>query len=308
MKLFNHTRLTAAGITHAIIPIVIILVVAVGGTFMLVASHADSQLPTGKLVIYGTPTYQLAAIGVSNQDGAPIKKGAVQGVVDSTHAYCAGKKLRSGYRYVRISADQPTEVVCTASSLTLFFLQKGEKVTGDAAFSRQAPSVTTGYCTYVSPEGISKIAKMDEASNCPDAASIRAQHKKLSVDLKAQYISDSGRAGPIVIGDGYTQLIELSVPPQVLDYNPTTKPRAVTVTPPMCAGQVRIFHVGAGDPGRNYSIRYNARTKTCYYKQHVSAVTSAKLKPIRETLRLEFPGNDYLLPGTTQVEHERVRS
>lgn len=252
----------------------------------------------GLLSLYNDGRYERASIGISTG------KGVLESPVPNTDAYCIkpdGKKVvlasqPSQYTYVNLKSKAPLTLTCSASSFHVFFLKHGETYDEAYLFSRVAPSVSANYCTYVHASGITAISKVSKTGKCPTnnklthAAAVKKQPK-----LSAEYRINGVATKTIVIGKAYDQVFELKLP--------GNEP----MSPPECAGQILISHPDLNIPARAYSIRYNAKTRTCTFLQHITAHKSGSYSPKKDDLYLVFKGNKFLKSDTTHLPINRVK-
>lgn len=113
-KLLNTKALNSRGLAHYVMPLIVVVLVAVGGTFMLVASHADSSgCPKGYKMVNATPaefsdstrTYKHPFVCVPKSSNRPRVIGANSKTIqdffycnpDSTFAFDKNNKNGTGY-------------------------------------------------------------------------------------------------------------------------------------------------------------------------------------------------------------------
>lgn len=222
-------------------------------------------------------------------------KGPTVGGVPNTEASCDGKRISDlpNERYVINLTSDPTPVPCSASSFFVNFFKPGQDLSDRGPQNnngRVSPSISSGTCTYVHRSGITRITAIGTDGKCPTI------NEDAIIEQQATKITAKYTPTPIIIGQAYTYEHALSLV------------SGDSMSPAECAGDIGISHIPDNGVGvRNYPMAYNPQTKTCTFKQEVTATYSAGLGPITERLRLEFDGNSYLKPTSTIINHERIR-
>ncbi len=313
--------LTQAGFAHAgVLAVAVMAVIAVVFTGLQVASNqndngllgasgATSSKLEGRLLIYNDyGPYKRAAIGVSTRKGqlaSPIPDTQAYCIVNHTTYKLADQAPERGSRtgqflYVDLPKHGARSLQCSSSSFLVYYLKKGWSVNDAEQYSRAAPSVSTGYCTYVQHASRGEVSAEEAAFNtdvdiqkanpngtCPSVnlLYVNTPAHKEKAELKATY-------DPPVIKQGqkYSQIFELSLR------------SGEAMSPQECGGQISISHPDINTPARNYSIRYYAKpverhgkmTKICRFVEHVKASASAHYAPKIDSLLLCFSGNKFV--------------
>ncbi len=253
----------------------------------------DGPDAKGVMVLFRDGAYDRAMISVDTQ------KGPTAGGVINTAANCDGKLIKdlADQRYVISLTSPRMEIPCSSSSFIVNYFTPGQSLDDRGPQNgngRVYPSVSTKFCTYVHHEdqgGITRIAAQKPDGSCPALANLG-----INADRKEPVLTAKYTPSPIIIGRSYVQEHELSLP--------DNKP----LSPEECAGDIVITHIPDGGAGpRNYPMRYNATTRSCTFKQLVTAEYSAGLSVKKEKLKLVFNGNTYLQPASVVISHERVR-
>lgn len=180
MKLQTLTKLGQRGMSHVVLPLLVVVGLAVGGTFALVSSHAATKkadVTKGYMQIYGD----------SNYDSVKITRVST----DANHK-CTGMTSTSNSVVKKVSTKKPIKVACT-------------RVAGDSAYevaygkagkfdtnATQAVDIDGGFCSkiHVDPALNSKTAGTCKADPKAAQAKVDAEIKVLpSYDAKTRAVT-----------------------------------------------------------------------------------------------------------------------
>ncbi len=288
MKLFRTRKLNQRGVSHLLIPLLVVVLVAVGGVYALVASHADSlnkkttSTKKGVLVIYSQQgKYQSAKVQLV---GTPPK-----GV------NCGGALNANGFVEVKLPALKngkaaPKKVNCAPVSGTgayEIFYGASKQASGPQHYDyANGPMVSVdvdaGYCTIVHTDA-SQIRKVKyDGKKCEDNLDKDEPIQKLNVSMRV--LPDKIAAGKKKI----TGYVDLRVPSWNLQRE-------------QCAGSVTITYSNGGATASQVKapIKYTQSEKWNEGNGYCVAVLNLATSGAGTwKIDASFPGNTYLNSNT----------
>ncbi len=301
------TMLNCRGIAHFVAPLAIVLIVALTGTYLLVASHAAplSKQPTGStgvLLLYS--------------NGGLYKRAVVSAFGDN-HPQCATKNKALIFTLptptlpsrATVTLTGPlTRVTCSASNYNVYFLKKSDsasKISPLMPSTYASVGLSANYCAFVHIARESKVQSIQNGHCVGD-------NDPSNVDIvkRTPTISLVTKPDPIVLGKAYTATIFVRVPGDD------------TLSPEECAGSV-IQHAEIANAGARQAVkiksfnielplRYNRSAKACIFQDKESskdttdtATTTFQPADLRGTIT--FSGNKFLNPASGPFTYKQVK-
>lgn len=232
-------KLNNRGISHVIVPLVVVVGLAVAGTYSVVASHAASKtkdqtlssakpkhVKTGYLVVYNGGNHDNVKITLVNADKKDYKCG---GSFNNDN-YLVKHFSNNGYRAVgttKVFTYKPMKLKCSPihgdSSYRIAF-----SINDNYGEGYQAVDVDAGYCTIVHPDAsLTRKVQVDAKGSC-------------GTELKAE--DAAAKATPVEkIGTSVSVLVDKNIKLKkgLSGYIAVGDPNKA-VTKNMCTGQVNV--------------------------------------------------------------------
>lgn len=268
-------KLDSRGITHVVAPLVVLLLVAVTGTYVAVSKQADNKDLSNATTAAAKSTAKTktGALVIYSQKGR-FDSVKIQIVAADVKTHKCGGAFSDSKDYVtrKLPAKAPLKISCSAVSgngqYALYFGKHGKFPSNYVGVN-----VDGGYCTFVHKDPDSTRLAAIVKGKCTGASSENDSPKKLATGMRV--LPKLGTNKKTITG-----YVEVNSPNEDL-------------TRVQCAGQVSV---NTGANVYNLALKY-ARVKSgnsyCVAKINLGG---ASVTPGTYTLKASFPGNDYLNP------------
>ena len=291
MKLPSLKRLDSRGAGHLLLPLVVVMALAVGGTYMMVASHANPATNLAAAKVTKTPKYKPVTgkkgyLVIYSEQGSYAKaKITLTKNPGSTEYYtCAGINKNKTETTVGLTKSRK-QLPCTSTHDVAKYnvsFAKDRKSNGYGPV--QGVDVDAGYCTLVYPDPTKSVKVAQTNGKCPTAPD---NVTKQDVSMRTLLTVSKNKKA---IGSTYIE---------VKPVNGASKQ--------MCTGSLKLTvtredgAVAKSTPSYPLKFVGSNANGAAYCTAHFSTLTAGNfVKPGHTyTVTAYFPGNVYLNGGSS---------
>jgi hypothetical protein len=281
----KRAKLNARGIAHFVAPLAIVVAVGLIGTFMLVASNANSLSRKGYIVVYSDKgTYDSVKINLYGADKTKHRCGGTWNASGEVIKNLPGAKKASD----KSNFPPTSPISCTPiggnAAYEITFGKNRDFTNGPLV----RIDVDKGYCTLVFAAA-NKIDKVQYKNGCPT----NKRDVPTPVDSSVRLLPATNKAKTNLTG-----FVEFALPGQ-------------NVTRAQCTGVVNLktSHESSAPKTLQLPLKYVGENKSKKIKSYCVAkihLGTAKLKAGTYKIVADFPGNPYFNPVFTQPQYINV--